>query len=484
VQRKFIINLGLLLFLNFLIKPFWIFGIDREVQILFPDQYGVYFALFNFSLLFNIVLDLGITNFNSKNIAQNTHLLSKYFSGIVVFKFLLAVIYMVATAIVGFIVGYDSNRFSMLLFLTLNQFLVSFTLYLRSNITGLQLFTLDSLLSVLDKTLMIIFCAVLLWGNLFSFQFNLMHFVYAQTWAYAIAFIFIFFIVLSKTKEFTFKVDWQFIRKILKQTYPYALLVIAMMFYYRLDAIMLDLMLEDGERQAAIYAQSYRLMDAFIQIPILFAGMLLPMFAFRIKKKQSINELLKISFEFIFVISITVALVISIYSEDIIELLYHYNIKEASKVLQVLIFGFISIAMTNIFGTVLTAYGEMKFLNIIAISGVIINLILNIIFIPKMGAFGAAFASIITHFIVVFFQIIQVIKITKSSFNFKYLLTLLVFVLCVIGIVVGLNYKIEEPILKMVVALIGSLGLSMILRIINLKKLFQIVLNRKVESDY
>ena len=66
---------------------------------------------------------------------------------------------------------------------------------------------------------------------------------------------------------------------------------------------MIDLLLDDGEHQAAIYAQSYRLMDAFIQIPILFAGLLLPMFALRIKLKKDIKELLKLSFEFIFVIS-------------------------------------------------------------------------------------------------------------------------------------------------------------------------------------
>jgi len=32
MKRKFINNLGFLLFLNLLVKPFWIFGIDRTVQ--------------------------------------------------------------------------------------------------------------------------------------------------------------------------------------------------------------------------------------------------------------------------------------------------------------------------------------------------------------------------------------------------------------------------------------------------------------------
>jgi len=213
VQRKFIINLALLLLLNFLIKPFWIFGIDRTVQnIVSAEDYGTYFALFNFSMLFNILLDFGITNFNNRNIAQNAHLLTKYFSGIVVFKFLLAFAYLGITFAVGAMMGYDSTRFHILLFLAINQFLISFLQYLRSNIAGLQLFVMDSLFSVLDKTLMITFCAILLWGQLFEGEFTLMQFIYTQTFAYLLAVLIVFFTVLAKAKKFRFKLDIPFPR--------------------------------------------------------------------------------------------------------------------------------------------------------------------------------------------------------------------------------------------------------------------------------
>ncbi|MCK4288280.1 MAG: hypothetical protein KAW86_03670, partial [Bacteroidales bacterium] len=80
MQRKFLTNLALLLFLNFLIKPFWILGIDRTVQnVVGLEDYGFYFVVFNFSLIFNILLDFGITNFNNRNIAQHNFLLNKYF---------------------------------------------------------------------------------------------------------------------------------------------------------------------------------------------------------------------------------------------------------------------------------------------------------------------------------------------------------------------------------------------------------------------
>jgi len=106
LKRKFITNLVLIILLNLLIKPLWIFGIDRNVQNLVgPAEFGLYGALLNLSFILNILLDFGITNYNNRNISQNHQLLRKYFSNIVVLRFLLAVVY----AIMSFWSGSDSG---------------------------------------------------------------------------------------------------------------------------------------------------------------------------------------------------------------------------------------------------------------------------------------------------------------------------------------------------------------------------------------
>ena len=80
MNREFFINVLFLIFVNLLIKPFYIFGIDRTVQnTVAPGDYGIYFALFNFTFLFQIINDFGIQNFNNRNIAQYNQLLDKYF---------------------------------------------------------------------------------------------------------------------------------------------------------------------------------------------------------------------------------------------------------------------------------------------------------------------------------------------------------------------------------------------------------------------
>lgn len=226
MQKKFLTNLGILLFLNLLVKPFWIFGIDRSVQnAVGPEDFGFYFSILNFSFLFNIILDFGITNFNNRNIAQNHQLLNKHFSGILILKILLGVVYLAVSFIVGYFAGYDSKQFYILSWVVINQFLLSFILYLRSNISGLLLFKTDSVLSVTDRLLMIIFCGVLLLNHDTRENFKIEWFVYTQTAAYGLTALIAIGIVIRKA-AFR-KLNWNipFLVMILRKSMPYALLV-------------------------------------------------------------------------------------------------------------------------------------------------------------------------------------------------------------------------------------------------------------------
>ena len=163
MQKKFLKNLGLLLFLNLLVKPFWILGVDRQVQnVVGTEEYGLYFTIFNFSYLFYIFLDLGITNFNNRNIAQNNQLLSKHLAGIGTMKLLLGIFYAIIIFSAGVAWGYRGRELYLLAWVGANQFLLSLILYVRSNLSGLLLFKTDSFLSVLDRLIMILICGFLL----------------------------------------------------------------------------------------------------------------------------------------------------------------------------------------------------------------------------------------------------------------------------------------------------------------------------------
>jgi len=78
MSKSFFKNLIWLQALNWLIKPVWIFAIERVVQMNLGDtMYGEYYVLFNLGLLFAVLLDLGLNSYVSREIAAAGRLIHK-----------------------------------------------------------------------------------------------------------------------------------------------------------------------------------------------------------------------------------------------------------------------------------------------------------------------------------------------------------------------------------------------------------------------
>lgn len=492
MHKKFLKNLGLLLFLNLLVKPFWILGIDRQVQnVVGVEDYGLYFTIFNFGFLFYIFLDLGITNFNSRNISQNNQLLSKHLAGISMLKLLLGILYGIIIFIVGIIIGYRGYELYLLAWVGINQFLLSFILYIRSNISGLLLFKTDSFLSILDRTLMILICGFLLWFNLFDGQFTIEWFVYSQTAAYLITLIVAVITVINKSGKV--KLNWNvpFFILIAKKSIPFALLVLLMSFYNRVDPVLIERILPKplGEEQAGVYAMGYRLLDAGQNFAFLFSVLLLPLFSKMISTKESIQKLVKLAFSIIISGSLVIAITCQFFAEDIMRLMYTINIGESQAhfasridqsaiILRLLMFSFVGISSNYIFGTLLTANNNLKYLNIVALGGLLVNLSLNFILIPYLHSVGSAIASVSTQITTAAIQLILAIRIFKMKTNYRLIFSIvsLIALLLITGYILTTFITISWLVSILIMITLG-LGYTFILKLLNITEFISIIKN-------
>ncbi len=474
-QKDFVFNICFLLFLNLLIKPFWILGIDVGVQNhVGADAYGMYFAVFNFTFMFNILLDMGITNFNNRNIARNTQLLDKHLSGIIILRLLLAVVYMFVVFAVALIIGYRGVMLTLLFWTAVNQFLNTFMLYLRSNVSALLMFKTDSVLSVLDRLLMILFCGLLLWGGITTQPFKIEWFVYCQTAAYTIAVLVALCIVIYKSHLKKLHWNGPFFLMILKKSLPFATLTLLMACYNRIDSVMIERLLpgEISTTQAGIYASAFRLLDALVMIAYLFSVILLPLFSKMLKTKENILPIVKTAFSFLFVFAISATVILLCYKEPILSLLYREHIMESVGVFSLLIPCIIPIAFTYVFGTLLTANGNMKLLNITAIVGICVNILVNVILIPHLQARGAAIASLSTQSVVSLLQFIIALRELHVPFRSLPWLSCLAFIALLIPTCM-LSVKIlhSHIILTLGIMIVWALLLGFATRLLNIKDL-------------
>ena len=474
MRKKFIINIIILIGLNLLIKPFWIFGIDRTVQNTVDAQtYGLYLALFNFSFIFNMMLDVGITNFNNRSLARDSAFLKESFSRIFSLKIILFVFYFILMLIIGICIGYNKMQIQLLIPLLFNQFLSLFILFLRSNISGLLMFKTDSLISVIDRVIMIIFCSILLWGHVTDKPFQISWFIYIQTFAYTTTCLLALGVVLRKTSFRKPFIDWQFFKSIFIQSLPFAILNLFTSFHNRMDTVLMERILpvQTGAEQVGIYGSAFRLLDAGMIIAYLMSVVCMPLFSNMIANKQKVNEIVKTSFILLFVYGVIIATASFFYSHELMNLLYVNHVDASSEVFKILMLSIFPLVLTYVFGSLLTANGNLKQLNIIAICAVCINLVLNLLFIPSYGAKGSAIASLATQLFIIISEIYLAVKI----FNFKieniFIVKLLVFVAGVIACNIISKYLPFHWAVSFVMMLCGTLITVFVSRLIKIKEI-------------
>ena len=275
------------------------------------------------------------------------------------------------------------------------------------------------MLSVLDRVLMILICSFMLWSRFFPKEyFNVYTYIYAQTVSYIITLIIAVAIVLRHTGKLTIRINIPFVIMIVKKSLPYALLVLLMSFYNRLEPVLIERLLPEdiAASQAGVYARAWRLFDAGNNISYLFSVILLPLFAAIIKAKEDLQGLVKQSFSIILSMTCIIAVLCIFYSHNFMEIMYPaQNNEEAATILMILMGSFVSVSVTYIFGTLLTANGNLKQLNIVAACGVVLNTTLNCLFIPHFQAIGAAFTSLCVQFVTCVIQFF----IAKKIFSLK-----------------------------------------------------------------
>ena len=421
MQRKLLSGLFWVLLANLLVKPFWILGIEVGVQNAVGNEaYGFYYAIFSFSYIFNILLDLGLTNFNTRNIAQHPQLIGKHLSGILGIKLLLLGLYVVVTFTVGLLLGYGSEEFRLLALLTLCQFLNSLILYLRSNFEGLLLFRWDSLFSVLDRLLMIVICGCLLWSPLRE-RFNIYWFVYAQLTAYGLTALLALVVIGRKAGLRRLRWDRRFFLVILRKSAPFALLVLLMAAYGHVDSIVLRAMASD--EQAGIFAGAFRLLDALTMVAYLVSVPLLPVFSRLCREGEAVTPYLRLVFWPMMLFAIGAAVACAVWAEPVMRLLYHGRAALNVPVFRGIIFGIIPIGLTYIFGTLLTAGGYLRQLNTFAAVSLVLNIVVNMLLIPRLGAVGSAWASLSTQSFMALAQVllsVRLFHLPAAAFGLPY----------------------------------------------------------------
>ena len=451
VQRSFLKNLLWLQALNWLIKPLWILLIEREVQLQLGDGlYGQYAVHFGIGTLFAVLLDAGINSFISREIAISGFLGS--WKRIVGLRFVLGLLYIALVLL--FSAFQAAIQWNLIGLVVVNQVLAALVLMVRSVLQGRHLFKWDSIVSVADR-----FTAIMVLVGVFGLfsadglgKSGVEKFFAAQGVGYLMAlmlgFIFTKGDVLGrKSGEMETNVSDSLnnepvsIKFWVQGMGWFVVLGLAMSAFTRLDIQMLQWFTLDitaelslpadflqpenpGYLANGMYAKGYRFLDAALIFSSMLSVQLLPLFSKRISEKLDLQPLVWLGFRLVFMVSALAAFVGFFYGKSLMAVFYKITTDAEAHNMGMLFFGFmlvfVAMSTVHVFGTLVTAAGDVKWLSFLAIICLLINVIIDRLRIPMGGPFGALEGGLVTQSVFALGCIYRAHKRRLFIWNWKY----------------------------------------------------------------
>lgn len=387
---SFFKGLSWLLALNLLIKPVWIFAVDRQVQNLVgAEAYGRYFALFNFTYVLLFIADAGLSNLLQQRLAANQHLnLRQLFF----LKAVLLVLYAFTCYSLAWL--WKVPHWEMLSLLIATQGLGSLYVFLRSLLTANQLFKTDAFFSVLDKTLLFLFCIGAVYGWFFPISIPVFLLLQILSLSLAVAGA---GLVLLRKNHFV-PAEKLHLATIGRLAVPFVLILLLMSAHNRLDAFLLERMHPQGARQAGIYAMAYRLLDATNMVGYLTASFLVPFISRNQADRQLVQNVVLLSRHGLMLLSGAVVAFVAVFAPSLQQLLYHSATPGQVSVLRLCLAVLPAYYLVHVYGSALTATANFSALIRIVFLAVLVNLLLNLLLIPTYGAVGCCLAALISQY--------------------------------------------------------------------------------------
>jgi O-antigen/teichoic acid export membrane protein len=176
---------------------------------------------------------------------------------------------------------------------------------------------------------------------------------------------------------------------------------IVVMIYMRIDQIMIKHMI--NEEAVGYYAVAVRLCEAWYFIPVTLCNSIFPAIvnAKNVSEEFYNNRMQKL-YDLLTWLAIGIAVPVTVFSSQIIQLLFGNEFSAASPVLTIYIWAGVAVFLGVASSQYLINENLTKLSFIRSFVGMVINVALNFILIPEYGIIGSAVATLVSYTVVAF----------------------------------------------------------------------------------
>ena len=397
------------------------------------EEFGTFTALYALGFLFIAFSDLGLNQYATKSLAEEPDRLKEAFPNLLSLKISLSALYPFFMVGVGYALGYSGQEISYLFFLCIAQAAAQMIAFFRANFQAFQKFRLDAFASILDRAMLLGIIIVLLLFRKISLE----SYIYAWIISLGVASIILYLAFLKIFGWIKPRFQVSRFKEMLKLSFPFAVITVLYSIHDKVDQVMLERLV--GDKETGLYAGAYRWVDAttmylWTVLPIFFAR-----FAHFVRNKEEQKRLLDFGQPIAALPMVFVAVFAFFYGDKLMFLFKHSSPEEIAYMSQCLWILFLAAGINGIFAiysTLLTSTNHERFVSWMIGLSIVVNIVLNFIFIPKYGAIASACTTVTSYALLSITYVMYIQR--KLDFDVSFLILGKIFLNA--GLLIGIMY--------------------------------------------
>lgn len=401
-------------------------------RVLGDIDFGKYSFAFAFVGLFAILADLGLNTLIVREIAKEKDMADDYIGACILIKLPLSIFVFGIICLIINLMHYPKDTTCVVYIASIFVIANSFIEFFIAVFAGFERMKYEAILTSVNKSLLLIIGLFLLHAG-----FGLYGAATAMAISSLIGSLLGLYLMIKKFIIPRFKVEIKFLASLIKKATPLILTTVFFAIYFRIDIVMLSIMRSDAE--VGWYSAAYRLIEALMFIPAIYTASIYPVFSDLYKKS---SPLLKSAYEKSFKILFTLGLPLTvggvILSNKIILLLFGEQFYNSISVFQILILAEVFLFVNFPLNFLLISINKEWIVVLNSSLCMVLNIILNLLLIPKVGYIGAGIATVVTeivfflfnlYFLSKYFYIISIPKLVIKPILSTILMGMIIFYL-------------------------------------------------------
>lgn len=383
-------------------------------KILSVNDFGLLSFGISLSGILTVFSEFGYSLMAQRDIPQNKFELNKYVYNIFLHKLFFCFIALAFGVFYSYFF-YDKNNTIVGIIFTLNAILTSFIMFLLSVFRSNNNFREET-----NSSIFYLFAILILLLIYFQYHMDVIGLCIGLLIARFIQMLILF---KSYNTQYGFE-NFHYSKKIqnylFKNSYSFGLHNIIGIFYLTIDSQLIAYY--SGNKALALYQSIFNIVLILLSFTDLLGNVFLPYLAklFSIDINVFVKNSIVIN-KFIFVLGICMFICLNLFGETILQFLFKDKYSEAFSIILPLSCVMVFRVLSLVYAFALTISDNQNIRVLVVVVSLCVNLFLNFIIVPKYGYVGAAYVSVLTHFILFGLYMLYFYKYFKSTLlNFKY----------------------------------------------------------------